>query len=104
MTYDSMALLSKTISKQSPDLDNLEEPHRPKQRSDGVPTIFFVLAKIKVRRIQRSAVFGINFHQGRAQVNAYGLGLGRHSKRSGAFSKLSRIEESLGCLNGRPTP
>ena len=46
--YDSMASSSKTTSKQNPELlkspglDNLEEPDRPKLRSDAVPTIFLL--------------------------------------------------------------
>ena len=61
MTYDSMASSSKTTSKQSPGLDNLEEPHRSKLKSDALPTIFFVLTKIKLGEFRGRMSLGLPF-------------------------------------------
>ena len=85
------------------------KPHRTKLRSDAVPTISFcALMKIKVRLRQKSKVGCLQgyflLHRSWARVNAYGLGQVRLDKRSGAFSMRSRIEVSLGCMSGRPTP
>ena len=58
MIYDLKALLSKTTSKQSPelglDLDNIEKPHHPKLRSDAVPIVFFFFALMKIKVRQNS--------------------------------------------------